>query len=207
MPQPFAIPAPNFFPSYPRKKASLKQIGFPIYNARYPSFPLAKIASNLTSIEVNAKEKVVSGKNELRKNLLEGSSYKSRNVYKSIVHYMSSYTKKNREEILRILCEKGFTSQQIEHAFFKIGEYCDLELNKKAKKTSQTTIRKILSKKTILTYILRETLNAMLKNWDEGKYGKISKKNIEVYKVACGKFYNETVGILGEVAQGNSKII
>jgi hypothetical protein len=138
------------------------------------------------------------------KGLVKGISYESRNVYKSLIRHIFSYTRKNRETIVDILLQSGYTMSEIEHAFYKINCYNELEREKAFKKKAQATIRKMMGAKTIYTYILRETLNALLINWSKGKLGKISEKNCEVYKEVCGRFYQETVEILGEPAKGKT---
>ncbi len=139
--------------------------------------------------------------------LLRGKAYKCRNVYKSVVRHLFSYIRKNREDIMRILTEAGFTTQEIEHGFFKINYYNDLEREQSKKKNSQSTIKKMVAKRTIYTYILRETLNTMLHNWDIGKFGKVSEGNSAVYKDVCKYFYEETVKVLGQPAQGRTFLL
>lgn len=138
------------------------------------------------------------------KGLVKGISYESRNVYKSLIRHIFSYTRKNRETIVEILLQSGYVMSEVEHAFYKINCYNELEREKAFKKKAQATIRKMMGAKTIYTYILRETLNALLINWNKGKLGKISERNYEVYKEVCGKFYQETVQIIGEPAKGKT---
>ena len=132
------------------------------------------------------------------------STYKHRNVYKSIIRHMYSYIRKQRSEIVGILQKQGFSMQDVEHAFYEIGCYNDMERQKGKKKVSQSLVKRIATDKTIYTYVLRETLNTMLKNWDEGKFGRLTKKNVSTYKDVCQKYYNETVKALGQSAQGAS---
>lgn len=135
---------------------------------------------------------------------LSVNAYKRRNVYKSIVRHMFSYIRKNRESILRVLEGNGFTMPQIEHAFFKVNYLNDLERQKGKSKKSQTTVKKMLQKKTIYTFILRETLYAMMQNWKQGKTGKISQENLTIYKEVCESYYNKCVQVLAQSAQGAS---
>lgn len=122
-----------------------------------------------------------------------GGAYKRRNVYKSIVRHMFSYIRKNRDGIIKILLAAGYPMNEIEHAFFEVSCYNDLEQQRGNKKQSQTTIRKMVDKPTIYTYILRETLNAMIKGWNEGKHGKVATKNLATYRDVCLAYYNEAV--------------
>lgn len=133
-----------------------------------------------------------------------GGAYKRRNVYKSIVRHMFSYIRKNRDEIIRILLAAGYNMTEIEHAFFEVSCYNDMEQQKGNKKQSQSTIRKMVDQRTIYSYILRETLNAMIKNWDSGKHGKVATKNLATYRNVCISYYNEAVKVLTQEAQGTS---
>ena len=138
------------------------------------------------------------------KRLLAGEAYKSRNVYKTIVRHMHTYTRKNREDIIKIILNAGFSMTQVEHAFFKIDYWCNLERENGNRNYAQGIVKKIFAKKTIYTLILRETLNTLLHCWNLGDFGKITRKNREIYMKACQKFYAESVAILGQPAQGIS---
>ena len=136
--------------------------------------------------------------------IFKGKSYQYRNVYKSIIRNMYSYFKNNKEDIIKILKEAGYKNEKVEHAFFKITLYCDNERKKGNKKLSQILIKKMLSERCIYTYIIREALNAMLKNQEEGKLGRVTKKNIAVYTEVCHLCYDEAVRILSQPAQGTT---
>jgi len=135
------------------------------------------------------------------------NTYKHRNVYKSIIRHMFSCIKKNKNDLATILQNSGFSMSEVEHAFYEIGCYNDMERQKGKKKVSQSLVRKIATDKTIYTHILRETLNTMLTNWDLGKFGRLTKKNLGTYKDLCAKYYNETVEALGKPAQGKSFLL
>ncbi len=132
------------------------------------------------------------------------STYKHRNVYKSVIRHMYSYIRKQRNEVVVILQAAGFPMRDVEHSFYEIGCYNDMERQKGKKKISQSLVKKIATDKSIYTYILRETLHLMLKSWDSGKFGRLTNKNVTTYKDVCQKYYNETVRVLGGPAQGSS---
>ncbi len=142
--------------------------------------------------------------NQEREEGLSVNAYRRRNVYKSIVRHMYSYVRKNRKDVVRVLELNGFSMSDIEHAFFKISHLNDLERQKGTSKKSQSTIKKMLQRKSIYTYILRETLFAMMQNWKLGKTGKISQENLIIYKEVCEKYYQKTVELLAQTAQGTS---
>lgn len=145
-----------------------------------------------------------SGKEDQEKG---SNAYKRRNVYKSIIRHMFSYTRKNRNEIIRVLKENCFDMAKIEHAFFKVNYFNDLERQKGKSKKSQATVKKIIVKKSIYTYILRETLYAMMQNWKVGKTGKISEDNLTIYREVCQKFYDDITRLLAQGAQGTSFLL
>lgn len=136
--------------------------------------------------------------------IIKGSAYKKRNVYKSVIRHVYSYMRKNRDEVFAILQRNHYSLQEIEHAFYKINFYNDMERQKGNPKKSQAIIKKIVEKKSIYTYLLRETLNAMMKNWEQGKLGKVSKTNCEIYREVSQKYYLETVRLTGQEAEGRS---
>jgi len=141
---------------------------------------------------------------KIRKSL-GGNAYKRRNVYKSIVQHMFTYIKKNKAEVITVLCGNGFTMRDIEHAFFNINYHNYSNQQKGSKKRSaQDIINSIISGRNIYTYMLRESLFAMLKNLDSGKCGKITKDNTDTYKMTCLRYYNEIVEALHQEAQGKS---
>lgn len=142
--------------------------------------------------------------NKSGKVFVKGISYEARNVYKSLIRHIFTYIRKNRNVIVGILIKSGYAMSDVEHAFYKINCYNELERERVFKKRAQATIRKMISKKTIYTYILKETLNSLLQNWNVGKLGKISKKNSDIYKDVCEKFLQETIQLLGECPIGNN---
>lgn len=135
-----------------------------------------------------------SGNNQLP----TGLCYKSRNVYKSLIRHMFSYLKKNRDAITQQLLNAGYEMKYIEHEYYKIHCYNDLQNKKGGKKNSQETILKILSKKSARTFVLRDTLHSLLESGNQGKFGKASEKNSHIYKEACEKFYTEAIQTIGQ---------
>lgn len=94
--------------------------------------------------------------------------------------------------------------ENIEHAFFQITAFHDREKNRGKHTSAQYTIEKMIGSLTILTYILRETLNAMEINWSQGKTGKICYKNEPIYLDVIKKYYEETIKLTGGPAEGTS---
>jgi len=144
------------------------------------------------------KEDEESASEDLGSNTPGSGTYKHRNVFKSIIRHMHSVTRKQRTQLVGILLEAGFLMPDIEHAFYEIGCYNDMERQKGKKKISQSLVRRISTDKSIFTYILRETLGQMLSNWDQEKYGRLTKKNVGTYRDVCLKYFKETLTALGK---------
>ncbi len=127
------------------------------------------------------------------------SAYMRRNVYKSIIRHMFSYIRKNRDAIVKVLLGNGYDMAKIEHAFFKINYFNDLERDKGNPKCSQAILKKFLSKPSIYTYVLRETLTTMVNGWDCGRIGKISAENLAVYREVCTAFRASAAHLLSPI--------
>lgn len=130
--------------------------------------------------------------------VLEGKSYKARNVCKSLIRSLYSYIESNKEEVVRVLTKVHFNMKAIETSFAKIGKYNEKEREKIGKKQSQAIIRRMLVRKSILTYILRDTLSGLLLKWRVGDYGKISRANIILYRDACECFYERAEWLINQ---------
>lgn len=192
---PYQLPI-NCFPQY---RPLAMQTGESIYQLQQSAVSAKTAGKMKLDDSLDKIEETSSGKE-----LIKGLSYESRNVYKSLIRHIFSYSRKNRESIVNILQKNGYTMPDIEHAFYKINCYNDSERDRTFKKKAQATIRKMMAIKSIYTFILRETLNGLLINWETGKLGKISQKNSKVYKDVCRNFYEETVKVIGEPAQGKT---
>ncbi len=138
----------------------------------------------------------------------KGNSYKYRNVYKSVVRNMYSYIKNNKADIMKILGCAGYNRAAIEHAFLKISDYNDKEHKRGGNKMAQEIVKKMLFKRNIYAFILREATNAMLQNSRSGKFGRVASKNAGTYITAVETIYKESVAVLdGHEAEGSSFIL
>ena len=144
---------------------------------------------------------------EIVSSLFKGHAYKYRNVYKSILSHMCVYVKNNRDDLTRVLTTAGYAMAQVEHALYKVSFDYDNKQKKDKVVRSQNIVLQMLGKKTIFTYILRETANAMLQSWRGRHFGKIIDKNRHLYIEGCETIYEYAVKLLGEAAQGKSFII
>ena len=141
------------------------------------------------------------------KKLFKGSSYANRNVYKSILRNIEAYIKNNEADVVNILTKNGYTRNDIVKAFVKIGNYNKNERKRGNTKLSQLLIKKMLTKKTIYTYILRETLYAMIQQTERGTLGKIEEKSYKLYYDVSSKLYRETINLLGKSTEGLTHLL
>lgn len=150
----------------------------------------------LNATQIEEEKKAVSSPEKRIKDLIKGTCYESRNVFKALIGYMQAHIRKQRHSLLTLLTIKGYTQRELEHAFFKIDAYSGptFELSK----SPYRFVSKMIIKKSIYTYILRETLIGKLAKWESGIYGKISKKNIEFYKNVCKKIYDEAIKVISQ---------
>lgn len=123
--------------------------------------------------------------------ILEIDAYKSRNVYKSIIRHISSYIKEKGTIMVKMLMDNGFTENEIKQAFSFIEHLKELDKTKGVAKNQQNSIKIMITKKNIYTYILKETLQSLINDWELGKRGRIMKENIRIYSVVCKEYYKK----------------
>ena len=124
------------------------------------------------------------------------NAYRRRNVYKAIIRRMFSCVQKNKRTIVTLLEANGFKIEEIESAFIYVNQLNELDKQKGKSKRPQSTINKMLERRTIYTFILKETLDSMISGWDSGQTGKIMKENVQIYKEVCMKYYNRCIELL-----------
>jgi hypothetical protein len=124
------------------------------------------------------------------------NAYRRRNVYKAIIRRMFSCVQKNKKGIVALLEANGFEIEEIESAFVYVNQLNELDKQKGKSKRPQSTINKMLERRTIYTFILKETLDSMINGWDSGQTGKIMKENVQIYKEVCMKYYNRCIELL-----------
>lgn len=124
------------------------------------------------------------------------NNYKHRNVYKSIIRRMSALIQEKKAHLQGFLRKVGFNDGDIEDGFVKVIGCKDTERMSGNKKMGPQLINDAVDDKTVFTYLLKETLENMLKDWDENKIGKVAKKNIETYRKVCMVYYEKVKTLL-----------
>ena len=137
--------------------------------------------------------------NEIIKNkkVIKGyTGYGKRNVYKSILRHMSKHIKNSNISLQNLLNSLGYTQQDIEHAFCKINYANSVEKGTEIYKKARCILDKILEKKSIYGFILKDSLEEMINNIQEKKLGKITAKNAKIYIEVCKAYYKALISIL-----------
>eukprot|EP00826_Nyctotherus_ovalis_P050954 TRINITY_DN631_c0_g1_i1.p1 TRINITY_DN631_c0_g1~~TRINITY_DN631_c0_g1_i1.p1 ORF type:complete len:402 (+),score=57.04 TRINITY_DN631_c0_g1_i1:467-1672(+) len=150
------------------------------------------VSENISS---NLKKTSQSG-NSICKELIVGQAYEARNVYKSIIRHMHTYTKKNKIYLRVLLSKADYTEEQINNSFETILKYSDPNDPKEIERNTQIKIEGMLKSKSTLTHILREVLKAMLEKWNKGRFGQLAKNNSKIYYESCMKFLQKTNEII-----------
>ena len=119
-----------------------------------------------------------------------------RNVYKSIVRNFITYTKLNLNEITRLLLDQGHSNDEIHATLDSINDYKDVENPKQGKKRFKKLIEEVILENFLLTHVLKESLGDMINDFNLGKYGKISSRNLEGYKEIYNDYYEKAKRIL-----------
>lgn len=153
-----------------------------------------KIITEANSVTKDFKMETSPNCKDLKKP--HGKAYNRRNVYKAIIRRMLSHINKNKEYVITILEGSGFNRNEINVAFKYIFELNHLHKQKGNLKRPQKTINSILKERCIHTYILKETLSFMIKDWESGHNGKVTRKNVIFYKEVCESYYSQCMKLL-----------
>lgn len=177
--------------------------------AGYSSQPKEVVGNEFQKEQRDLKEDSLSDIPEtlIESKIASGATYKCRNVFKSIIRHMHRYSKKNKEAITELLSKAGYKNEEIEHAFLKLNYYNDLERNNGRKKKTRRIVRKMISRKSLYTYIIRVTLEDMMKKWTDGKLGRVAESNLNIYKEVCTVFYKEALKVLNPEMEQKVPII
>lgn len=188
------------------KENEISPFDIPVIKTNEPtlSTKLSSIRIHLCVFPIateNPLEKVATASSQGAQGKREGKAYSYRNVYKSILRNLQRYMRKNSKELFEFMKKYTYAIQDVEHAFFKVNYYNDLERQKGNPKKAQSVVKKITEKRSIYTILLREALSAMLRNLNEGKLGKITPNNQEIYREVCEKYYKLACSLTSEAAQ------
>lgn len=213
----FPLPFPNFFvpnpgmtrfpigysPFYPQRTSVCPFVPLRTQSAFAPSGS-ESVCEQPTELAGNKSHSVILSNGSVSgraKGKLSGKAYISRNVYKSIVRFLFTCVQKNKEQMTEILKKAEFSDGEIEKCFTKLRSYNDSIRAQSSKKNSQAVVKKIVKESSARTYVLRETLYAMMQNSTTGKLGRISERNKNVYHEVCEYYYDEIVKSIGQSPQ------
>lgn len=97
----------------------------------------------------------------------------------------------NKEKLLNSLINKGYTKEQINSSFESVKKYRPNDMPKEIERKAKLRVEEMMNKKSILSYILKETLVIMLEKWTKEDYGQLYKTNSPIYIEACTKFIED----------------
>lgn len=135
-------------------------------------------------------------KRTTKKHKANQPAYKYRNVYKSVIRHLYVYTQDNKEKIQALLKEKGFGDEEIKTTLEIIKGYKSEDAPKEIEKGAKFRVEGMLRDKSIITYILKATLEYMIEKWKNERYGQLYKVNSTIYIEACTRFLKRTEELL-----------
>eukprot|EP00826_Nyctotherus_ovalis_P038778 TRINITY_DN3654_c0_g1_i14.p1 TRINITY_DN3654_c0_g1~~TRINITY_DN3654_c0_g1_i14.p1 ORF type:complete len:120 (-),score=24.81 TRINITY_DN3654_c0_g1_i14:197-556(-) len=97
---------------------------------------------------------------------------------------------------MAMLRVRGFSENEIANAFLCISQLRELDKTKGVAKRQQDSINFMVRKKTIYTFILKETLQGLMEGWEAGNRGRIMKNNVQVYMAVCKEYHRRCSEIL-----------
>lgn len=130
-------------------------------------------------------------------------SFRKRNVCKSILRRICHGIKNDRASVLKTLKEADCEDCAIDQAMADLIAFSEAKWQKEVCEHAHLVIDKMLEKRDVYTFLLKDTASKMLEEWNKGSNGKISTKNLSLYKTICKFYYEKSM----EVIQGSNKPI
>lgn len=103
---------------------------------------------------------------------------------------MNSFKQKNQDYLIDKLQKAGYSKSDIEHSFYTINTYREIEKDKSKKNKFKKLLDEITNNNSIFTYILKESLGFKISNWDENVDKRIASHNADVYKKVYIEYFN-----------------
>jgi hypothetical protein len=108
---------------------------------------------------------------------------------------MNTCVQERREEYLGLM-RRGFTKATIERGFNRITILKNAERKGGKKQRGMNIIKQATQKRSIYSYILRDALESMLKNWNAKELGRLAEHNLETYKKVCNEYLISIIKLL-----------
>lgn len=169
---------------------------YSIYFNFRDSFPENRVIPGLNKLAKLNMSPEVQMTNKLEETKTKVKSINKRNVYKSIVRNMRKYGKNHRNELIECLRKLNYSTQEIEHAFFSILGFRDIEKQKGNKHKFLKLLDSLTKENSVLTNIFYESLKDKLEHWNEIKHERITSQNLPEYKKIYMDYYNMARGIV-----------
>jgi hypothetical protein len=109
---------------------------------------------------------------------------------------MYTYARKKKRILTPILQSAGYSLGDIEHAYIRITYYKNAERKSGKKRMPVRTIKDATQDLSIYTYILKDVLSEMLKDWEARKFGRLAERNVGTYKRVCSTYLEQIEKLL-----------
>eukprot|EP00826_Nyctotherus_ovalis_P024540 TRINITY_DN1896_c0_g1_i20.p1 TRINITY_DN1896_c0_g1~~TRINITY_DN1896_c0_g1_i20.p1 ORF type:complete len:219 (+),score=17.48 TRINITY_DN1896_c0_g1_i20:406-1062(+) len=126
-----------------------------------------------------------------------------RNIFKSILRNMIKFTSKDRPKIAEQMARLGFSTQEIEHAFFIVSNFKKVDNIRGDRHKYRRLLDNVTNEKSILTHILKESIQSKLIRLENGKHGKIASGNFKEYRKMYTDCYSKVCKVLEEAENGS----
>eukprot|EP00826_Nyctotherus_ovalis_P019246 TRINITY_DN15904_c0_g1_i2.p1 TRINITY_DN15904_c0_g1~~TRINITY_DN15904_c0_g1_i2.p1 ORF type:complete len:232 (-),score=27.45 TRINITY_DN15904_c0_g1_i2:165-860(-) len=126
-------------------------------------------------------------------------TFRYRNVFKCIIRNMHSYTEKNKEELIKMLLGKGYSMDEILDDLEEIRRFKPKEFPSEIVRRPKIKIDEMLSKRSVKTYVLRETLRFILDKLQKNEFQQVHEPNRPIYIEACISYIVKADQILDQI--------
>lgn len=123
-------------------------------------------------------------------------SFRKRNVCKSILRRICRTIKNDRSSILKALKEADCKEQAVDKTIIDLITFSEAKWQKEVCEHAHLIINEMLEKRDIYIFLLKETTSKMLEEWSKGCSGKISEKNLTLYKTICNFYYEKAMEVI-----------
>lgn len=119
-------------------------------------------------------------------------AYRYRNVFKCILRTMHRLAEERGGDLMEKLLEKGLSKSDIAKAFDEIKRFRSKDFPAEICKKSKIKVEGMLEKKSVQTYILKESLQEILNKLQNDESTQILPFNKLVYIEACTEYIERT---------------
>ena len=111
---------------------------------------------------------------------------------------MCSLTQNKQEFLINSLMNLGYQLETIKRAFKYISDCSETERIIGVRKMGPNLLKESTKTYSIYTCILKFSVEEMISNWNSSSYGRLSLKNIEMYRMVCKMFLQKADNLINE---------